>query len=1057
MEWTRILAGELYTAAALDNGGFLVGGVSETYGQSAVYELAADGSLVWVKSYQGTNYRGAVMQIFLQDDGSFIAAGRGEVTGAGFRGIFLIHADSNGEQIWEQSLNTGNSYQDLDYSELGPLGAVQSADGSILVADGQGVGALVMVKYSTNGELLWQKTLGNTNVRYAPFAMTADSDGNLFVAGSTVGQGNYRQPFLIKSSTAGEELWARNYTFPATLNLTGVVVRADGTCMTAGQNSENQYAYLAGYGPDGFNDPNSASVTLKIDMDGDCMVSAGDIPVKDAHIVLKGTATFILTTDANGVAQQPVPYDIYEIAVQMPTGQWTLCEASPVLTVPANGGPVFNKDILLKPVDNCPQVSVSLTAPHLVRCDAGIFYVECHNQGSVTATDVNVRVKADPLLHLESAGLPYIIDGDELEFALGDVGILERKRFAVTYRLDCNATIGQTHCVEATVSPVLSCAMQPGPGWSGASLQTTAECTGTHVLFTVSNSGTGNMSQSSPYRMYADGWLVESGDIQLDAGQAWTRNYGAYGRSVWMEVNQVPDHPGNDRPVAGVEGCGVTDNGFISTGFLNMFEQNGRDAHRSYVCVENTRTGLPDKISGIPKGYSDSRKLDVQSRPEYIVSVQNTSQETVSRVRVQLQIAEAFDPATLYITASSHPYQIKSTGNHTFEILFEPISLPAVAQDSLHSRVYFRYTALPENGTLEGVGLSNSAKAYFGEDGYATIPVLTQSTFILAAGVSSVQSPVSNHPRIQVFPGSSGIDFCHGLVTNPDSTTFLITSTGGYGNNNDLVLIKTDANGRGIWQKVFDFGGSEQLYESVSDGAGGLVITGSLAAPGSYTVSNLFLLTVRIDSAGHVLWVRKEKPGTGQGGRGGVASGIIRNMEGDFVITGVLSNGLASSIDAFLLKIDPSGETIWMQNYLLAGVAFYPEGVAQTPDGGYLIAGNDQADFPAHKRVQRVDASGNTIWEKSYEALELTDPYELLNFTLTPDGGFAWVTYTIVYDNNNNDFYYPMITKLDQDGVPIWQKTIAIGTFTWVTDLITMPDGPVCVYRRNYRRQPAGR
>jgi len=1053
--WSKTFSGTLYSSAQTADGQWLIGGNTDTYysGQATVYRLNATGSVLWQHEYPAYAYSGHVMQIMPQADGSFYAAGRGEVTGAGFQGVFLVKATSNGDTLWQRAWDTGNYNQDLFINRLDLLGAVQALNGDIVIADGSVSGRSVLLRYDPQGNKIWTKYYGGSEDYTRITSLAQDASGNLFLAGNKKGATNQnRFNYLLKTNVNGVELWSRSYPQPGNNLLTGVAIRADGSCLVAGQ--ENEYpdysAYLAGFDNEGYRDPRTVAITLRKDEDGNCIPSPGDVPLKGWNIRLRGdSTTYILTTDALGNAQQRVPDGDYELEIVPISSLWSPCQLTPqIISINANGGPVFPFDLMVQPAADCPMISVSLTSPELVRCNESIYYIECQNLGTTTANGVQVNIKIDPLLTLQNTSLPFETVGDQYTFQLDNLPSLGTKRFWMTLKLSCDASIGQTHCVEVEASPVASCALPADPAWSGASLQIKAECSVGTVHFTAENVGSEEMDAPLPFQIFADGWRMQTGEIQLAAGEVWSLDYPANGRSVWMEAAQSAGHPGQDRPGVGWEGCGVTDNGFASTGFLDMFEHNGRDAHKAYACVENTRIALPDRTVGIPEGYGWYHFIPFESEPEYVLRFHNSLPQVADQVRVRIRLASILDASTFTITAASHNYTVLGAGESTFDVIFENANLPTSDQDPLASQGFLRFKIGLKPGPLDtGARILNDVQVYFNEDASSTINQTWHFIVPEGFGITDSPSPYSGAKGMKVFGGSSSFDFCEDVVQNPDGTMFLLMTTYSYGNDYDLVLIKTDQEGRGIWQKVYDFDGGDVFLHAVSDGSGGIVATGyqdDPAIPDNY-LNDAYLPIVRINAEGEVLWYRREKPGTGDSGKGGDASGIIRSMDGNFVITGVLTNGSASSIDNFLLKIDPNGQTLWFRNYLEVGVAFYTAGVEQTLDNGYIMAGNDDADWPNSVRFQKVDADGNTQWVINHPFISGETPNGMSDFAMTPDGGYFWLGYLSGYDADSNYVYWPTFTRLDAQGNYLWRKTIELGIIIYPGSMIVTLDGG-CVF-----------
>ena len=111
-----------------------------------------------------------------------------------------------------------------------------------------------------------------------------------------------------------------------------------------------------------------------------------------------------------------------------------------------------------------------------------------------------------------------------------------------------------------------------------------------------------------------------------------------------------------------------------------------------------------------------------------------------------------------------------------------------------------------------------------------------------------------------------------------------------------------------------------------------------------------------------------------------VGTSVIETTNGNFVVT-----GLANTTDLGLLKTDANGNLLWLKTF---GGAYIDVGysVIQTQDGGYIITGATQSfgagDFDAW--LIKVDSSGNQQWSHTYGG---SDSDLGLSVKQTADGG----------------------------------------------------------------------
>ncbi len=152
-----------------------------------------------------------------------------------------------------------------------------------------------------------------------------------------------------------------------------------------------------------------------------------------------------------------------------------------------------------------------------------------------------------------------------------------------------------------------------------------------------------------------------------------------------------------------------------------------------------------------------------------------------------------------------------------------------------------------------------------------------------------------------------------------------------------------------------------------------------------------------------------------------VGFALIQTADSGFIVGGVDYNSTVTNSYAFLIKTNSSGVQQWAKNY---GQNFTSgSSIAQTKDGGYIIAGNTQSDYSFEDEtnqtaifVARTDSKGNTLWSNTYGDTTLQGFANSIH--ATSDGGFI-ITGSQLSVANNQDMY---ILKLDSSGNKQWDK-----------------------------------
>ena len=198
-------------------------------------------------------------------------------------------------------------------------------------------------------------------------------------------------------------------------------------------------------------------------------------------------------------------------------------------------------------------------------------------------------------------------------------------------------------------------------------------------------------------------------------------------------------------------------------------------------------------------------------------------------------------------------------------------------------------------------------------------------------------------PRIRVDVRAYGgrlTDWGYDVLLLDDGGTLIVGQADNTGPSHRIFpgkarLIRTDAAGDIIWQK--DYGGEvdAMFYCPIQTGDDEYVILGQIAA--SYARDEEDIYLVKIDGQGNEIWSQT------YGGRGMDAGKMIRQTsDGGFILVGdradeFPSGGLYQS-DLVLIKTDAEGNEVWTRTYG-DEILYLGWGVAQTPDGGYVLAG----------------------------------------------------------------------------------------------------------------------
>ncbi|MEP7170165.1 MAG: hypothetical protein ABI855_12400, partial [Bacteroidota bacterium] len=240
------------------DGGYIITGSTNSYGAGDhdVYLIKTDtiGDTWWTKTFGGTN-RDEGYSVQQTTDGGYIIAGVTYSFGAGYSDAYLIKTGINGDTLWTRTFGgTGSD---------GGRSVQQTTDGGYIITGytssfGTGSGDVYLIKANGNGNSLWTKTFGGTNMDLG-YCVQQTTDGGYIIVGATISFGaGSDDVYLIKTNSIGNLIWSK--TFGGTLGNGGFSVQ---------QTTDGGYI-ITGYAP------NIAQGTQKVylirtDINGDSL------------------------------------------------------------------------------------------------------------------------------------------------------------------------------------------------------------------------------------------------------------------------------------------------------------------------------------------------------------------------------------------------------------------------------------------------------------------------------------------------------------------------------------------------------------------------------------------------------------------------------------------------------------------------------------------------------------------------------------------------------------------------------------------------------------------
>jgi hypothetical protein len=185
LQWTKTIGGPKSdwgeSLIQTSDGGYAIAGNTESFGAGSkdvyVIKLDANGNLQWTKTIGGPKYQEG-FSLIQTSDGGYAIAGFTISFGAGAWDVYVVKLNANGNLQWTKTIG-GPKYEE-GYS------LIQTSDGGYAIGGftesfGEGWKDVYVIKLDANGNLQWTKTIGGG----WGSSLIQTSDGGYAIAGAT--------------------------------------------------------------------------------------------------------------------------------------------------------------------------------------------------------------------------------------------------------------------------------------------------------------------------------------------------------------------------------------------------------------------------------------------------------------------------------------------------------------------------------------------------------------------------------------------------------------------------------------------------------------------------------------------------------------------------------------------------------------------------------------------------------------------------------------------------------------------------------------------------------
>ncbi|MEZ5015957.1 MAG: T9SS type A sorting domain-containing protein [Flavipsychrobacter sp.] len=279
-----------------------------------------------------------------------------------------------------------------------------------------------------------------------------------------------------------------------------------------------------------------------------------------------------------------------------------------------------------------------------------------------------------------------------------------------------------------------------------------------------------------------------------------------------------------------------------------------------------------------------------------------------------------------------------------------------------------------------------------------------------------------------------------GMTQLPNNNLVLVGSINTPPNaaTTDALIVYTDINGNTIWQKRYGGNALDYATDVAYDGSN-IIVCGRTESYGAGD-SDAWLL--KLNLSGDTLWTKTF------GGAAFDDAQTIIAVNNEYVITGGTYSFAAGQYDdAWVIKLDSSGKQLWRKTYGLADRVDWAWTI--TPDinngsvVGYVFVGvkNTEEAQPGNARGDlhfvKIDLSGNVVWDKTIQGT----PWRREGYSVKQlsDRGFIISGYKLDPTAQSQQMY---VLKTDNAGDVVWDTAYGnIDSSYQALDIVATNDG----------------
>ena len=233
--------------------------------------------------------------------------------------------------------------------------------------------------------------------------------------------------------------------------------------------------------------------------------------------------------------------------------------------------------------------------------------------------------------------------------------------------------------------------------------------------------------------------------------------------------------------------------------------------------------------------------------------------------------------------------------------------------------------------------------------------------------------------------------------------------------NKDFWIVKMDHRGNLIWDKTYGDFGEESANSIVETPDGGFVVTGYNKSLGN---RNGLVWVLKLDSEGNLEWEKAHGGELGGGIPTDVGNSIVNRPGGGYAIAAHTRSLGAGDEDMYIIVLDALGKLVW-EKTLGDTKEEYAYDLFAHDDGTITVAGytDSKGNGSDDAWLVKLDKSGNVLWDKTYGGRS-ADQVNCL--TIDEKGNYLMAGFTKSKGPEDSGVW---ILSADKNGKFIWEKT----------------------------------